>query len=72
MTLSFYEESIRQLEERIKIYRNTITSGAVQSMEQYRDLCGRTIGLHESKDILKELMKNFIEPNYLDEPDNII
>lgn len=70
MILPFYESFIKILDERIESIGSPVLNGAAQSFEQYCSLCGEIRGINASKELLKELMKNYMSPNYLSESDN--
>lgn len=70
MLLIYFDDCKIKLDNRIKEYSETLMSGRIQTMEDYRSICGKIEGILESKQILTNIIKGYQNPHYLSEQDN--
>lgn len=63
MLIDFYEINMKKLDERKNLLIERITSGSLQSFDDYRSLCGRLQELLEIKEIMKNTLNSFQNPN---------
>jgi hypothetical protein len=55
MIIRFYELSLSKIREKKAQHIERVASGAAQTLEDYRSLCGKIQGLGDAENILKEL-----------------
>ena len=70
MLLPYFEDCDNKLDNEIKEYCDTLMSGRIQSMEDYRSICGRIAGIRKAQEILKDVIRGYQNPNYLSGYDN--
>jgi hypothetical protein len=61
MIENLQESIVQKLNHRISIYEKAITRGSIQSLEEYRSICGKIFGLEEASSLIKDLIKEFVE-----------
>lgn len=69
MFLSIYEEYIRLLDERIKQHAETLMSGKINNMEQYKYLSAQYFEAKYAKILFESLMKKDNDTNHLSDFD---
>lgn len=68
MSLLIYLDDCKiKLDKKIQEYSNTIVSGRLQTMEDYRSICGRIEGLNEAKEILILVIQGYQKSDHLPE-----
>lgn len=61
MIEKFQDSILDRLNQRKSIYEKAITRGSVQSLEDYRSICGKIQGLEEAGNLIKDLIKELVE-----------
>jgi hypothetical protein len=59
MLIDFYELAMKRLGESKNLLEERITSGGLQSYEEYRFLCGQLIENKKNQEILKTIIKSY-------------
>lgn len=59
MNQKFFEDYVKKIEDRRSLYKDRLISGGIDSIEEYKYVSGKLIGLNESLQILKELSGSF-------------
>lgn len=59
MTQQFYSLVKKRIKARQELLDNTLKSGAIASMEEYKSITGKRRGLEEGLDVLKQAFQDF-------------
>jgi hypothetical protein len=63
MNQKFLEDFIYKIEEKRMQHCTRLTSGVISSMEEYKFISGKLLGINECVDILREMSSNFFGKN---------
>lgn len=66
MITQYVERLFVDIKERQNIVRNTLCSGAIKDIEQYRNLVGKLQGLDEGKTLVEELYKKMVHTRVIE------
>lgn len=62
----YIEQLLRDIRERQNIVKDTLVSGALKDMEQYRLLVGKLQGLEETIILVQELYKKMVKMHVIE------
>lgn len=63
----FCEQTLKKIRERRNIYANLVASGASKTIEDYRLICGKILGIDECDSLIKDLFRQVFEEKPIDE-----
>ncbi len=63
--MTLWDEIQRKLNKEIEEYKNILANGGISDYYSYRDIVGRIEGLRQSQEILRDLLKNYLDEEEL-------
>lgn len=63
--MTLWDEIQRKLNKEIEEYKNILANGGISDYNNYRDIVGRIEGLRQSKEILHDLLKTYLDEEEL-------